>query len=66
MSLLLTILFFVLAFAVLIYGIIKNKKILFPFITLSILGTCFFVNFTTNTLELDDDDIFEIEWNFDD
>lgn len=66
MSLFFAILFLVLAFIVLIHGVIKNKKILFPFITLVILGVCCFVNFTTNILEFDDDVIFERELEFDD
>ncbi|WP_289854213.1 hypothetical protein [Enterococcus faecalis] len=66
MSLLFTILFFILALAVLIYGIIKNKKVLFPFLALSILGVCFFVNFVTDVLDFDDDIVFEKELDFDD
>lgn len=66
MSLFFAILLLILAFVVLIYGIIKNKKVLFPFIALVILGICFFANFTINILDFDDDVIFEREWEFDD
>ena len=66
MSLFFSILFLILAFAVLIYGIIKNKKVLLPFITFVILGICFFAKFTTNILDFDDDAVFEREWEFDD
>ncbi|HGF8088723.1 hypothetical protein CUS72_05855 [Enterococcus faecium] len=66
MSLFFSILFFVLAFLVLIYGIIKNKKVLYPVIILTLLGLGFFFNFTMDILEWKDDIIFEREWEFDD
>lgn len=66
LSLFFAILFFSLAFIVLIHGIIKNKKVLFPFVTFVILGICFFVNFTIDILDFDDDISFEREWQFED
>lgn len=66
MSLFFSILFFVLAFLVLIYGIIKNKKVLYPVMILTLLGLGFFFNFTMDILEWKDDIIFEREWEFDD
>lgn len=64
MSLFFAILFLVLAFIVLIHGVIKNKKVLLPFVTFVILGICFFVNFTIDILDFDDDISFEREWKF--
>lgn len=66
MSLFFAILFLVLAFIVLIHGVIKNKKVLLPFVTFVILGICFFVNFTIDILDFDDDISFEREWKFED
>lgn len=41
-------------------------KVLLPFVTFVILGICFFVNFTIDILDFDDDISFEREWKFED
>lgn|GEM_PF-5901948 len=66
MSLFLTIIFFTLSFVVLIYGIMKNKKVLFPVITLFTLGLGSFFYFTMDILDFDDDTVFERELELDD
>ncbi len=66
MSLFLTIIFFTLSFLVLIYGIMKNKKVLFPVITLFTLGLGSFFYFTMDILDFDDDTVFERELELDD